>query len=101
MIMKELVDKCYKEGLFKIPKGVKNSFAWMRALNVIGFFTLSLLALYGGFPAWIAILMVIGQAVIGTSCFGFIAHEATHRDFPKNNFCRVGSLRDFVPSGGP
>ena len=80
----ELIDKSYSEKLYSVPKLLKNSFFWIRSINIILFFILSLSSLYGNLPWWIAVTFVCIQAIIGTSLFGLIAHEATHRNFPKN-----------------
>lgn len=80
----ELVDKSYSEKLYKLPTLFKNKFFWIRLANIILFLSLSILALYGNLPWWVAIIFVCIQAIIGTSLFGLVAHEATHRNFPKN-----------------
>lgn len=85
----ELIDKSYKAKLYKIPKLFHNKFFWIRLANITFFFAFSLLALYGNLPGWIALLFVFLQAIIGTSTFGLIAHEATHRNFPKNKFLKI------------
>lgn len=85
----ELIDKSYKAKVYKIPKAIQNKFFWIRTINIILFFTLSLLAIYGNLPAWIAITFVFFQAIIGTSTFGLIAHEATHRNIPKNKLLKI------------
>ena len=59
------------------------------SLYLLLFFSLSLLAIYGNLPWFIAIMFVFVQAIIGTSTFGLIAHEATHRNFPKNNILKI------------
>lgn len=84
----ELIDKSYTEKLYTIPKAIKQKFLIIRLVNIILFFSLSLVALYGNLPAWLTIILVVFQAIIGTSLFGFIAHEATHRNFPKNKFLK-------------
>lgn len=84
----ELIDRLYKEKLYNTPNLLKNKFIWIRTLNIILFFTFSIFALYGNLAWWLAIILVLFQAFIGTSLFGFIAHEATHRNFPKNNFLK-------------
>lgn len=85
----ELVEETYKAKLYKIPKLFQNKFFWVRLVNVSLFFTLSLLALYGNLAWWIAVIFVILQAIIGTSTFGLIGHEATHRNYPKNNLMKI------------
>lgn len=82
--MRELVDLTYSEKLYELPQFWKNRYFWIRAANIAVFFTCSLLALYGGLPWWLAIILVMAQAVVGTSLFGFVAHEATHRNYPKS-----------------
>lgn len=85
----ELVDNTYKAKLYSIPRFYKNKFFWMRLINVSLFFCLSLLALYGKTPWYISILFIVFQAIISTSSFGLIAHEATHRNYPKNKFAKI------------
>lgn len=81
--MRELMESTYARGLYNIPPMWKNSVFWIRAGNFMAFFVCSLLALYGGLPWWIAILLVMVQAIVGTSLFGFVAHESTHRNYPE------------------
>ncbi len=85
----ELIDKCYKEKLYKVPGRLNNPFFWIRLINISLFFMLSILALYADVPFYVAIVSSIFQAIISTSLFGFLAHEATHRNFPKSKTGRV------------
>ena len=84
----ELIDQCRKQKLYQIPTIFKNKYTWLRFANIVVFFTLSILAIYGAFPWYIAMLLVVGQAIIGTSLFGLVAHESTHRLFPKNKILK-------------
>ncbi len=84
----DLIDRCYKEKLYKTSRWFSNPFWWIRVSNIALFFCLSFLALYANVPKWVAVVAVILQAVIGTSLFGLIAHEATHRDFPQNKLLK-------------
>ncbi|CAK9250864.1 unnamed protein product [Sphagnum jensenii] len=85
----ELIDRCYQEKLYSVPTGLKSRFVWVRLLNIISFFALSYAVLYGGMPWYLRILGVLVQALIGTSLFGLVAHEATHRHFPESAFLRL------------
>ncbi len=85
----ELVDQSYKAKLYKIPNAFQNKFFWFRLINLTIFFGLSVLALYGNIAWWISIIFVALQAIIGTSLFGLIGHEATHRNFPKNKLLKI------------
>jgi fatty acid desaturase len=84
----ELIDRCYSEKLYQTKSWFRNSIWWLRLLNVAVFFCLSFIALYADVPKWVAVIAVLFQAVVGTSLFGLLAHEATHRNFPKNNFLK-------------
>lgn len=85
----ELIDRCYKEKLYQQPHWATNPVFWVRLMGGIIFFALSLTVLYAGTPWWIALILVIMQAFIGTSLFGLIAHEATHRNFPKHPLSKI------------
>jgi fatty acid desaturase len=84
----ELIDRSYSEKLYHIAKSTKNKFFWIRTANLSFFITFSILALYGNTPWWIVIALVFAQAVIGTSLFGLVAHESTHRNYPRNKLLR-------------
>jgi fatty acid desaturase len=84
----ELIDASYAQKLYQVPSWYKNRIFWVRVINIAVFFSLAFLALYSGAPAYISIIAVALQAVIGTSLFGFVAHEDTHRNFTKNAFQR-------------
>jgi fatty acid desaturase len=88
----DLIDKCYKNKLYTVPSLLKNELFYIRLINLIVFFTCSILALYGRLPFWVALLLVVIQGIVGTSLFGFVAHENTHRNFPKNPILK-GMLR--------
>lgn len=79
----ELIDRCYRAKLYRAPKWFTSPVFWVRVVNITVFFTLSLLALYARLPWYFNIVAVFLQALIGTSLFGFIAHEDTHRPFAK------------------
>lgn len=82
--LSELIDRCYKAKLYQPPLWRSNCYFYTRLLNIVSFFTASIVALYAPVHWSIAVLLVFGQAIIGTSLFGLVAHEATHRNFPKN-----------------
>ena len=84
----ELIDRCYKEKLYRAPVWHRNIYFLTRAVNIIVFFACSLAALYAPIHWSAAIVLVMIQAVIGTSLFGLLAHEATHRNFPRNGFMK-------------
>lgn len=85
----ELVDQTYKARLYNIPHPLHNKFFWIRLVNLIFFFALSISALYGKVAWWVAIIFVFFQAIIGTSLFGLLGHEATHRNYPKNKIAKT------------
>lgn len=77
----DLIDECYRQKLYLVPKWYASHIFLTRVINVIAFFVLSLYVLYGHLAWYWAVLAVVVQAVIGTSLFGFLAHEDTHRNF--------------------
>jgi fatty acid desaturase len=77
-----------EEKLYEVDQATKRKFLIFRVLAVVSFFTLSVFALYANIPLSLAVFFVVLQAIIGTSLFGFIAHESTHRNFPKNVILR-------------
>lgn len=89
IFLAELLDSCYKEKLYASPKWYSNSLFWIRLINVLIFFCLSVLVLYSHMPLFVRVILVVFQAVIGTSLFGFIAHEDTHQNFTKNLFSKL------------
>lgn len=84
----ELVDRCYKENLYRSPLWYRNTYFYVRLVNIILFFSCSLTALYAPVHWTAAVLLVMVQAVIGTSLFGLIAHEAIHRSYPRNRLMK-------------
>lgn len=84
----ELLEKCERERLFDVPRWYNNQWFYVRLASVLAFFGFSYLALYTNVHWSCAITAVIIQAIIGTSLFGLLAHEATHRDFPENGLTR-------------
>lgn len=84
----ELINACYKENLYKAPIWYKNKVFYIRTGNILLFFLLSFIVLYLETAWYISLSTVILQALIGSSLFGFIAHENTHRNFPKNIFLK-------------
>jgi delta8-fatty-acid desaturase len=85
----ELIDRCYSEKLYQVSPWHSNPLFWIRAINILIFFALSLFALYSNAPWYLSILAVLLQAMIGTSLFGLVAHEDTHRNYTKNIFSRM------------
>jgi len=86
--MSELVDRCYMEKLYQALPWYSNIWFYARALNIIIFFACSLTVLYAPVHWMTAILLVIIQGIVSTSLFGLLAHEATHRNFPKNRLMK-------------
>lgn len=84
----ELIDRCYSDKLYTAPVWYKNQMFWIRFIGVLMFFSLSYFVLYGHMTWYCAIGAVIIQALISTSLFGLIAHEHTHRNFPKQKVLR-------------
>lgn len=81
--VQELVELCQKKNLFSVDLGKKRKFFFMRLIMVLVFFASSYFVLFSSVHIGISISLVIIQSIIGASLFGFIAHEHTHRDFPK------------------
>jgi fatty acid desaturase len=84
-----LTARCEAEGLFNISPETKLRYLILRLTFIILFGTAMYLAFYTGLNLWISIPLVVIQALIGTSLFGLIAHEHTHRNYPKNVVLRV------------
>jgi delta8-fatty-acid desaturase len=80
--IQELLEKISQKKLFMISPETEHRFYLIRTAATSAFFLLSFLALYWIEQKWLAALFVMIQAVIGTSLFGLIAHEATHRKYP-------------------
>jgi delta8-fatty-acid desaturase len=80
--IQELLEKISEAKLHAISPETEHRFYLLRTAATGSFFLLSLLALYWVDQKWLAALMVFFQAIIGTSLFGLIAHEATHRKYP-------------------
>ena len=85
---KDLLHAIKEDKLYQVEAATKWKFLTFRIMAILCFFTFSLLALYANIPLFLAVLLVVLQALIGTSLFGFIAHESTHRNFPKNIFLK-------------
>jgi len=84
----ELIDRCYKKKLYQLPKWYVNKMFWIRLINITSFFSLSISALYFNLAWYWCISAVFIQAIIGTSLFGLLAHEDTHRNFTKDFLSR-------------
>lgn len=80
----ELIDRCYKDKLYHISELQQVKYFFLRTGSVLLFFCLSFFVLYTSSEWYWKIPAVIIQAIIATSLFGFIAHENTHRNYPKN-----------------
>jgi len=84
-----LTARCEAEGLFNIRPETKLRYLILRLTSIVLFGTAMYLAFYTRLNLWISIPLVVIQALIGTSLFGLIAHEHTHRNYPKNAVLRV------------
>ncbi|MCO5249469.1 MAG: fatty acid desaturase [Chitinophagales bacterium] len=80
----ELIKTCKKKNLYQVSKEKSNHFNRVRTalllvnlMTIIGVFYLKI-------NLWMALPMVILQAMVSCSLFGLIAHEHTHREFPEN-----------------
>lgn len=80
--IKELLEKISENNLFRIDKKTEQQFYYIRTMAVSLFFICSLLAIYFSPTWWISVIAVLIQALVATSLFGLIAHEATHRRYP-------------------
>lgn len=80
----DLLKICEQKSLFKVSSNDRFRYSLLRGLFVMVFLLAAYLSFYTNLHLLIAIPLVILQALISTSLFGFIAHEHTHRDFPKN-----------------
>jgi fatty acid desaturase len=80
----ELIDRCYKEKLYRAPVWYRSSVFWLRSVLLVLFFATSLTALYADIPFYYAAALVVLQAFIGTSLFGLLAHEDTHHKITNN-----------------
>jgi fatty acid desaturase len=75
----ELIEWCTSAKLYDVPPFYKNVFFYVRLLLIFLFWGLSISALYLGLHKVLCIPLVILQSMIGTSLFGLLAHEDTHR----------------------
>lgn len=87
--MLDLLEEVHKNKLYKIPPRKKFWADMLRVISVFVFFLLSIYALYISEIWWLSVLLIIVQAILGTSLFGWIAHEATHRNIPKGKFSKL------------
>lgn len=85
----ELLKEIQAKNLYSIDKRSKLVFSSFRFFAVLLFFSLSITALYLKLPIYISVVFIVLQAFIATSLFGLIAHESTHRNFPKNKLYKV------------
>lgn len=80
--LQELLETIHRKKLYRRDRSFFSRISMIRTLNLLLFFTISIPAIYGLIPFWAAIPLVMIQAMVGTSMFGFIAHENTHGNFP-------------------
>lgn len=92
--LKELLEIVKRENLYKISKRDKVKYTLFRVFMVFTFFSLSLVTIYANLNVFLSIAFILFQAIIGVSLFGFLAHEATHRNFPKNKVLKY--LLEFI-----
>lgn len=85
----ELIKICNQKNLFTVRP--KNLFLYnlMRVCSLIIYFSILTVVLFFKIHPGLAIPLIVINAFIGTSLFGFIAHENTHRNFPKNKFLKT------------
>ena len=82
----DLLEAISAAKLFSIDEITKRHFFFLRTFAVSLFFLLSVTALYLSENILLSVALVILQALVGTSLFGLIAHEATHRLYPYQPF---------------
>lgn len=80
----ELIDIVNHHKLYKRSRSLLSPVNLIRIFNLLLFFMISIPAIYGLIPFWIALPLVMIQAMAGTSLFGFLAHENTHGNFPES-----------------
>lgn len=85
----ELTARCEAEGLYRVGLRQWFVFGAVRSAAILVFFTAMYLAFFTHLGIGWSILLVVVQAFIGTSLFGLIAHEHTHRSYPKNALLRA------------
>ncbi len=81
--LKELVELCHKNNLYKIDKRTALKFGVIRAALLLSFFGTLLYGFVFSEFKIASIVAAIIQGMIATSLFGLIAHESTHRNYPK------------------
>lgn len=82
--IEELNKEIREKNLFQISASVKRKFFIIRSSFLLLFFLAHIGAIYFSPYNWLSIVLIVFQALIGVSLFGLIAHESTHRNFPKN-----------------
>lgn len=88
--IEELISACNKNKLFKVNKSLEFKYNLLRFFSLLFFFASLILVFYIKIDFYFAIPLVILNALVGTSLFGFIAHENTHRNYPKNKVLKLG-----------
>ena len=85
----DLMNICYKGNLFNVDPKIKFFYDSYRLICITMFMAISLFILFFNDNILIALPLITFLSLIGTSIFGFIAHENTHRNFPKNSLVRL------------
>lgn len=87
--MKELTARCETEGLYRVESKLRTKYLLLRSASIVAFAACMYVSFFTDLTIWLAIPLVICQAIIGTSLFGLVAHEHTHRHYPKNRLLRI------------
>jgi len=87
--IQDLTAQCEAQGLYYVNRKDRWTFRLIRLSSILMFFTALYLAFFTGMDMWLSILLVLIQSMLGTSLFGLIAHEHTHRNYPKNKALRI------------
>lgn len=86
--LNELLLVLNERGMYRVKKEDSYFFGFIRSIFLLIFFTLSIFVIYFDFHFVFSFFAILVQSFIGISLFGLIAHECTHRNFPKNKFLK-------------
>jgi fatty acid desaturase len=87
--LKELLENVRQQKLYNVAVPEKTKFKLIRVTMLMLFFLFSVYALYFSGSILISLALLFSQALLSISLFGLIAHEATHRNFPKNRLLKI------------
>ena len=87
--LNELLESVMKQNLYTVSKKELRSFNLIRFFNLLVFFVCYALVFYTQLAIIYKSLLIILQAMVGASLFGFLAHEATHRNYPKTRLSKI------------